>query len=105
MPFFSADHWIGLKRERTAQQNGSLPETPITPVTVEPATAVEEFGDAQTVKRVARQLIENVDGQLRAIDDAIANGDYAAVRKEARAIKGEDATILYKIKELCPPEA
>lgn len=94
----AADHWIGLKRERTAQRAGSLPESPMTAVNNEPAimdtaTAVEEFGDAQTVKRVARQLIENVDGQLRAIDDAIVNGDYAAVRREAHAIKGGAATM------------
>ena len=94
----TADHWIGLKGKRTAQRAGSLPKTPTTPVKVEPdimdtTTAVEEFGDAQTVKRVARQLIENVDGQLRAIHDAIANGDREAVRKEAHAIKGGAATM------------
>ena len=94
----TADHWIGLRGSRASQRAESAQEIPMAadndePTVMDTATAVEEFGDAETVKMVARQLIENVDGQLQAIHDAIANGDREAVRKEAHAIKGGAATM------------
>ena len=62
-------------------------------IVMDTATAVDEFGDADTVKIVARQLIENVDGQLEMIRESIANGDRERIRKEAHAIKGGAATM------------
>ena len=90
----SADHWI---------ESGGRPGRP--PVVPQPvaavadaavldtATAVEEFGDVQTVKIVARQLTDNVDGQLRLIRESLSRGDRERVRKEAHAIKGGAATL------------
>jgi signal transduction histidine kinase/CheY-like chemotaxis protein len=94
----TAEHWIGLRGTQAHQRTEDLPQAPVAAVSNEPAimdttTAVEEFGDAETVKMVAQQLIENVDGQLQAIQDAIAGGDREAVRKEAHAIKGGAATM------------
>lgn len=74
-----------------------------------------KVGDADTVKIVARQLIENVDGQLEKIRKSMARGDRERIRREAHAIKGGAATMeavalsqaaarLEKINELCPPE-
>jgi len=57
------------------------------------ATALEEFGDAQTVRTIARQLIENAGEQLERIQTSIENEDREAIRKEAHAIKGGAATM------------
>ena len=57
------------------------------------ATAVDEFGDADTVKIVAHQLIENVNRQLEQIRESITAGDREGIRKEAHAIKGGAATM------------
>jgi two-component system sensor histidine kinase/response regulator len=96
----TVDHWIGLNGRL---KNHRPSPTPASGLAVAPknaggsvmdiATAVEEFGDADTVKMVARQLIENVDRQLQTIRDSIAKGDREHIRKEAHAIKGGAATM------------
>ena len=77
---------------------GELPESvqaslDDTTAVMDIATAVDEFGDADTVKIVAHQLIENVDRQLEQIRESIAAGDRERIRKEAHAIKGGAATM------------
>ena len=60
---------------------------------VDVATAVDEFGDADTVIMVAGQLIENMTSQLETIRQAIADNDRERIRKESHAIKGGAATL------------
>ena len=94
----TADNWIGLKggpdnsRPSPAPVDRNPPESDDAAV-MDVVTAVEEFGDADTVKIVARQLIDHVDGQLRIIRDAITAGDRDRIRREAHAIKGGAATM------------
>jgi len=95
----AAAHWLGLEAEsgffpEPTAQSGSIP-TPAhdEPAVMDTATAVDEFGGADTVKIVARQLIENVDRQLEQIRESIAEGDRERIRKAAHAIKGGAATM------------
>lgn len=95
----TADHWIGhtgrLKHPPRPPETTQTVGKPAIDdaIVMDTATAVDEFGDADTVKIVARQLIENVDGQLEMIRESIANGDRERIRKEAHAIKGGAATM------------
>lgn len=95
----AVDYWIGLQNRPEAP---SMPQEPekIADSSIEGdgmimdiATALEEFGDAETVRMIARQLIENAGGQLERIQASIENEDREAVRKEAHAIKGGAATM------------
>ncbi len=95
----SADHWIGGARGKSGRSRSSSGKTG-SPMTVtdgaevmDTATAVEEFGDWQTVKMVAGQLIDNVDSQLQSIRDSLKSGDRECVRQQAHAIKGGAATL------------
>ena len=95
----AAQQWIDLHGERDKQQETpTVSEAPTTPaeadvVIMDVVTAVDEFGDADTVKMVAGQLIENVTSQLQTIREAIANLDRERIRKESHAIKGGAATL------------
>jgi signal transduction histidine kinase/DNA-binding response OmpR family regulator/HPt (histidine-containing phosphotransfer) domain-containing protein len=92
----TADNWIGLKGGSDGicplPDQKNPPESDDAAV-MDVVTAVEEFGDAGTVKIVARQLIDHVDGQLQIIRDAITVGDRDRIRREAHAIKGGAATM------------
>jgi len=76
-----------------AETVGSSTSTDSDSAVFDAATAVDEFGDADTVKIVARQLIDNVTDQLATIRSAIDDGDRECIRKEAHAIKGGAATM------------
>jgi two-component system sensor histidine kinase/response regulator len=95
----TAQQWIELHGERdNPQGTPKISEASNQPadadvVAMDVATAVDEFGDADTVKMVAGQLIENVTSQLRTIREAIANLDRERIRKESHAIKGGAATL------------
>jgi two-component system sensor histidine kinase/response regulator len=92
----TANNWIGLKGGSDGicplPDQKNPPESDDAAV-MDVVTAVEEFGDADTVKIVARQLIDHVDGQLQIIRDAITVGDRDRIRREAHAIKGGAATM------------
>jgi two-component system sensor histidine kinase/response regulator len=95
----TARQWIG-QQDNPARCSGSPGEavSPATPADTDSdifdaATAVDEFGDADTVKIVAHQLIDNVTNQLTTIRSAIDDGDRECIRKEAHAIKGGAATM------------
>ena len=94
--------WLGLSSRPGNRRPFPAPapasDRDVTPGTADRAvmdiaTAVDEFGDAETVKMVARQLIGSVDRQLQTIRAAIARGDREHIRKEAHAIKGGAATM------------
>ncbi|BBO70612.1 hybrid sensor histidine kinase/response regulator [Desulfosarcina alkanivorans] len=94
----TVDNWLGLsgrpgKRQPSPASQGAMTSGTADRAVMDIATAVDEFGDAETVKIVARQLVENVDRQLQTIRDAIARGDRDHIRKEAHAIKGGAATM------------
>ncbi|BBO90908.1 hybrid sensor histidine kinase/response regulator [Desulfosarcina ovata] len=93
----TADHWIGLKPRSGRRQSvpDDKPSTPTPPaaVVMDTVVAVDEFGDAETVKMVARQLIDNVTGQLETIRQAMAREDRECIRQESHAIKGGAATM------------
>jgi len=57
------------------------------------ARALKEFGDADTVRIVVRELTENVKKQLCTIRESIAQKDRERIRKETHAIKGGAATL------------
>jgi len=95
----AVDRWIGLKNR---SEESSIPQEPekIAEASaggdgtiMDIATAIEEFGDAETVRTIARQLIENADRQFERIQKFIENEDREAIRKEAHAIKGGAATM------------
>lgn len=94
----AADNWIGIKGRSGNSRPSPTPEQAVMPESVDAsvmdiATAVEEFGDADTVKVIALQLVGNVDGQLQIIRESIANEDRERIRREAHAIKGGAATM------------
>jgi signal transduction histidine kinase/CheY-like chemotaxis protein/HPt (histidine-containing phosphotransfer) domain-containing protein len=95
----TADHWIGLRSGSPKSSPMRNPETPAVAVETDDvrimdvATAVEEFGDVETVKVVADQLIELVSGQLEVIRKSISSENREGIRKEAHAIKGGAATM------------
>jgi signal transduction histidine kinase/CheY-like chemotaxis protein/HPt (histidine-containing phosphotransfer) domain-containing protein len=96
----AVDRWIGSRNNHQAPAMPKNPEENAGPAAgggngtiMDIATALEEFGDAKTVKTIARQLIENAAGQLERIQAAIENEDREALRKEAHAIKGGAATM------------
>jgi len=95
----AAVHWLGLETDSPSfpgptEPPGGMPtaasdELPV----MDTATAVDEFGDADTVKTVALQLIENVDRQLEQIRACLSEENRERIRKEAHAIKGGAATM------------
>lgn len=93
----TAAHWIGLKGRsgRRASRPVERPERrPVRKSDVmDTATAVEEFGDVETVRMVAAQLRDNVAVQLALIRKSIDNDDRERIRKEAHTIKGGAATM------------
>ena len=92
----TVNNWIGLKGRPEHHRSSPAPVVPARTAegtVMDIATAVDEFGDADTVKVVAGQLIENVDRQLQTIRDSIAKGDREHIRREAHAIKGGAATM------------
>lgn len=95
----TADHWIGLRGVSPPNFPDRSPAPPVVDVEnscgpiLDVAIAVEEFGDAETVKTVADQLIGHVVDQLTVIRTSISAGDRERVRKEAHAIKGGAATM------------
>jgi CheY-like chemotaxis protein/HPt (histidine-containing phosphotransfer) domain-containing protein len=95
----AVDRWIGLQNSLETPPMPKEPEKIAEASTegdgtiMDIATALEEFGDAKTVRTIARQLIENADGQLERIQASIENEDREAIRKEAHAIKGGAATM------------
>lgn len=95
----AVDHWIGLQNRPEAPSTQQAPEEIAEAPTdgdgtiMDIATALEEFGDAETVKTIARQLIENAGGQLKRIQAFLEKEDREAIRKEAHAIKGGAATM------------
>jgi len=89
----TADNWIGLKSSRSSSPGSARRPDGADPDVMDTATAMEEFGDAETVKIVACRLIENIDQQLRIIRESIIDGNRERIRKEAHAIKGGAATM------------
>ncbi|BBO76084.1 hybrid sensor histidine kinase/response regulator [Desulfosarcina widdelii] len=94
----AVDRWIGLQKSLEAppipQEPEKIAESSTGDGTImDIATALEEFEDAETIRMIARQLIENADGQLDRIQASIENEDREAIRKEAHAIKGGAATM------------
>ena len=95
----AVDRWIAPQSKPEAAPVSQEPDQAVETSTGEDdtimdvATALEEFGDAETVRTIARQLIENADGQLERIQAFIENEDREAIRKEAHAIKGGAATM------------
>jgi two-component system sensor histidine kinase/response regulator len=92
----AADDWVGLNRRpvrKSSAPMADLPPLPIDATVMDTATAVEEFGDRETVVMVAQQLIDNVTGQLATLRRALADDDRERIRKEAHAIKGGAATM------------
>ncbi|WP_319407084.1 response regulator [uncultured Desulfosarcina sp.] len=95
----TADHWISLRKDSSRSQPMGNPVPPTVAGEnddvriMDVATAVEEFGDAETVKTVADQLIELVAGQLEVIRKFISTENREGIRKEAHAIKGGAATM------------
>ena len=95
----TADHWIGLRGGSPKSAPLGNPASPTVDVengddcVMDVATAVDEFGDAETVKTVADQLIQRVGDQLHVIQQSISAGNREQVRKEAHAIKGGAATM------------
>jgi two-component system, sensor histidine kinase and response regulator len=93
----AADQWIdvkvlsGKRSSRPADPADNRPSGPS--AVMDTATAVEEFGDAETVQMVAEQLIEHVTAQLATIRAAMDGDDREQIRKEAHAIKGGAATL------------
>ena len=93
----AADQWIGLKdlankRSSRLSESADAGATPL-PSVMDTATAVDEFGDADTVQMVADQLVDNVTVQLATIHAALDEDDRERMRKEAHAIKGGAATM------------
>ncbi|MCB2145457.1 MAG: response regulator [Deltaproteobacteria bacterium] len=95
----TADHWISLRKDSSRSQPMGNPVPPTATGEdddvriMDVATAVEEFGDAETVKTVADRLIELVTGQLEVIRKFISAENREGIRKEAHAIKGGAATM------------
>jgi signal transduction histidine kinase/DNA-binding response OmpR family regulator len=95
----TVDHWIGLRSGSADRQPmGEPASTAIDNQKgdariMDVATAVDEFGDAETVKTVADQLIKLVGDQLHIIRKSISVGNRERIRKEAHAIKGGAATL------------
>jgi CheY-like chemotaxis protein/HPt (histidine-containing phosphotransfer) domain-containing protein len=95
----TADHWIGPGQDGPKNQPMAKPDPPTVAGEdddagiMDVATAVEEFGDAETVKKVADQLIEQVTNQLEVIRKFISAENREGIRKEAHAIKGGAATM------------
>ena len=95
----TADKWIKANdddiRQGTQTENResiSATETPDAKI-MDTVTAVDEFGDAETVIVIAHQLIENIDDQLTIIRKSMDQRDRERIRKEAHAIKGGAATL------------
>ena len=95
----TAQQWIELPGKKENSLKASVkselspPPTGTDDVIMDVNTAVDEFGDAEVVKMVAGQLIDNVTGQLLTIQQAIADDDRECIRKESHAIKGGAATL------------
>jgi two-component system, sensor histidine kinase and response regulator len=89
----TAHHWIDLKSGHSSSSDRTRMPTTGDADVMDTVTAVEEFGDATTVKTIAGRLIENIDRQLRTIRESIAEEDRQRVRREAHAIKGGAATM------------
>jgi signal transduction histidine kinase/DNA-binding response OmpR family regulator len=88
-------HWVGLRQPEPSNVSENLPADPEpkAEMVMDTATAVDEFGDADVVRSIAGQLIENVARQLDLIRNAIASEDRERLRTEAHAIKGGAATL------------
>jgi CheY-like chemotaxis protein/HPt (histidine-containing phosphotransfer) domain-containing protein len=95
----TVDHWIGLRSGSAERQPTDEPASTAIDNQkgdariMDVATAVDEFGDAETVKTVADQLIKLVGDQLHIIRKSISVGNRERIRKEAHAIKGGAATL------------
>jgi CheY-like chemotaxis protein/HPt (histidine-containing phosphotransfer) domain-containing protein len=93
----TVDHWVarhnGGGNGHPLHRGPSTALDPDTDVIMDTETAVDEFGDAETVKLVAQQLIDNVERQLRTIRDSLTGRDRDRIRREAHAIKGGAATM------------
>ena len=94
----SVDQWIQIHGDMERADALSKTVTPEgadsdDPPVMDTATAVDEFGDWETVKTVAGKLIGNIKRQLQQIRGFLANGDRESVRREAHAIKGGAATL------------
>jgi CheY-like chemotaxis protein len=89
----TADHWIDLKSGHSSSSARTRMPTTGDADVMDTVTAVEEFGDATTVKTIAGRLIENIDRQMGTIRESIAEEDRQRVRREAHAIKGGAATM------------
>ena len=95
----TADQWIGLQKDSPKIKPTGNPAPPTATAEdddvgiMDVATAVEEFGDAETVKTVADQLIQLVTDQLEVIRKFISVENREGIRKEAHAIKGGAATM------------
>jgi signal transduction histidine kinase/CheY-like chemotaxis protein/HPt (histidine-containing phosphotransfer) domain-containing protein len=93
----TVDRWIGRPNagdnDRPSPAEPSATPAPISDRVMDTETAVDEFGDAETVKLVAKQLIDNVEEQLRTIRESIVRQDRERIRREAHAIKGGAATM------------
>ncbi len=95
----TADNWIGLRGGSPKSLPASKPASATVDLAygddriMDTAIAVEEFGDVETVKTVANQLIEQVVGQLHVIRESIVDENRERIRKKAHAIKGGAATM------------
>jgi len=95
----TVDDWIGLRSGSTERQpmqdppSAAIDDEMGDASIMDVATAVDEFGDAETVKTVADQLIELVTDQLQVIRQSISAADRERIRREAHAIKGGAATM------------
>ncbi|PID40887.1 MAG: hypothetical protein CR984_00895 [Proteobacteria bacterium] len=93
----TVDRWISGRTTDTKappqNENATVVSEPKIEMVMDTETAVDEFGDAEIVKRVAQKLIGNVSGQLGTIRKSIAGRDRDRIRREAHAIKGSAATM------------
>ena len=55
--------------------------------------AVREFGDLAFVEDLMRRLRDDIDGRLSKMKDALDNGDFGILAREAHAVKGGSMTL------------
>jgi signal transduction histidine kinase/CheY-like chemotaxis protein/HPt (histidine-containing phosphotransfer) domain-containing protein len=98
--------WVALSRQRqsapAAERDATAPAK-AEPASADPAPAEEppldyeaalyEFGEADLVKEVVQQLMQNLTGYLDEIGQALDQNDWPTIQRRAHAIKGGAATV------------